>query len=72
MKTYVLAINGMMCGHCTARVEKTLASLDGAVSAKASLEEGTATVVAADGMDKDAMKAAVEAQGYEVTSVREE
>lgn len=72
MKTYVLAINGMMCGHCTARVEKTLASLDGAVSAKASLEEGTATVVAADSMDKDAMKAAVEAQGYEVTSVREE
>ena len=72
MKSYVLSVEGMMCGHCTARVEKALLGVDGVQSATASLEKGTATAVAADGVSADALKAAVEEQGYPVTSVTAE
>ena len=39
-----IQINGMMCNHCTAHVEKALSALDGVLSAKADLEGKCATV----------------------------
>lgn len=71
MKNYVLNIKGMMCGHCTARVTKALAAVAGVESVDVSLEEGTARVKA-DGVSAEQLKAAVEAQDYEVTAVAEE
>ena len=38
-ETLILQVNGMMCGHCTAAVEKACMSVPGTVSAEASLEE---------------------------------
>lgn len=71
MKNYVLNVKGMMCGHCTARVTKALAAVAGVESVDVSLEEGTARVKA-DGVSAEQLKAAVEAQDYEVTAVAEE
>lgn len=71
MKTYVLKVEGMMCGHCTARVEKALLAVDGVASAKASLEDGTATVIAAEDVAVAALAAAVEAQDYTVVETTE-
>ena len=66
---YVLKIDGMMCGHCTGRVEKALASTRGVLSVSVSLEDKSATVEVKDKVKPDALKKAVEAQGYAVTEV---
>lgn len=71
MKTYVLSIEGMMCSHCTGRVEKALKGVGGVADVTISLEEKNAVVRAEDGVSADALKAAVEAQDYPVTAVAE-
>lgn len=71
MKTYVLSIEGMMCSHCTDRVGKALSGVDGVKNVEVSLEEKNAVVTADESVTADALKAAVEAQDYPVTEVRE-
>ena len=71
MKTYVLSIEGMMCSHCTGRVSKALSGVDGVKNVEVSLEEKNAVVTADESVTADALKAAVEAQDYPVTEVRE-
>ena len=66
MKTTVLHVQGMMCGHCAAHVEKAMTDL-GAKSAKVDLAAGTVTVVAAAKLTVAAMTAAIVAAGYQVT-----
>ena len=63
-----LDIEGMMCGHCTARVEKVLKSVEGVTSVEVSLENKNA-VVSCNGDLGEALAAAVEAQDYKVTKV---
>ena len=71
MKTYVLSIEGMMCSHCTGRVEKALRAVAGVADVAVSLEEKNAVVSADESVTADALKAAVEAQDYPVTAVAE-
>ena len=71
MKNYVLEIKGMMCSHCTGRVEKALAAVDGVQSVNVSLENACAEVAATDGVTGETLKNVVTAQGYEVTEVKE-
>lgn len=71
MKNYVLEIQGMMCSHCTGRVEKALAAVDGVQSVNVSLENACAEVATMDGVTGETLKNAVTAQGYEVTEVKE-
>ena len=71
MKTYVLSIEGMMCGHCTGRVEKALKGVPGVKDVVVSLEDKNAVVRAEESVAADALKAAVEAQDYPVTAVTE-
>ena len=68
---YVLKIEGMMCAHCTGRVEKALSSTRGVLSVAVSLEDKSATVEVKDRVKVDVLKKAVEAQGYTVTEVIE-
>ncbi|MBQ9163065.1 MAG: heavy-metal-associated domain-containing protein [Clostridia bacterium] len=63
--THTFAVNGMSCSHCTARVEKALTEIKGVKSAKADLEAKTVTVTAADSVSLNALKAAVNALGFE-------
>lgn len=71
MKTYVLSIEGMMCSHCTGRVEKALRGVDGVSDVEVSLEKKRATVKCEASVTAEALKAAVEAQDYSVTQFEE-
>ncbi len=68
-----IKIEGMMCGHCEARVKKTLEATAGVAAALVDHSAGTAVVEFADGADVDATlaasTAAVEADGYVVKGV---
>ncbi|MCD1654134.1 heavy-metal-associated domain-containing protein [Treponema zuelzerae] len=63
--TVTLKIQGMSCGHCSARVEKALNSLPG-VSARVNLAEAYATVEAPEGFPLEQLTQAVEKAGYAV------
>ena len=62
-----LSIEGMMCAHCAAHVEKALNALPG-VTASVDLDSKTA-VVTGDAGD-EALKKAVADAGYQVTDIR--
>ena len=64
-----LHVEGMMCGHCEARVKKALEALPAVDEAVVSHEAGTAIVTLnAEVSDAD-LKKAVEDQDYKVTSI---
>ena len=64
-----LHIEGMMCGHCEARVKKALEALPEVSEAVVSHEAGTAIVTLTAAVDNDTLKKAVEDQDYPVTSI---
>ena len=66
-----MKIEGMMCGHCEARVKKCLEAIDGVSEALVSHENGTAVVTLAAEVSDSVLTAAVEAQDYTVVSVLE-
>ena len=66
MKNITLTVEGMSCGHCSARVEKALNAIEG-VSAKVDLDAKAASVTYPDTVTIDALKAAVTDAGYSVT-----
>ena len=68
MNTRTMKIEGMMCMHCSGAVEKALNSLPG-VTATVDLAAKTAAVTAEDAVTDTALKAAVEAAGYQVVSI---
>ncbi len=65
-----MKIEGMMCGHCEARVKKALEALDQVESAAVSHEAGTAVVTLKSDVADDVLKKAVEDQDYKVLSVQ--
>ena len=67
--TKTLKIEGMMCGHCEARVKKALEALPEVAQAVVSHEAGTAVVTLKAAIADDVLKKAVEAQDYTVTAV---
>ena len=66
----VMEIEGMMCGHCSGRVQKTLEAIDGVISAVANHETGTAEVELSAEVSNETLSSAVEEQGYHVLSVK--
>lgn len=64
-----MKIEGMMCGHCEARVQKCLEKLDGVGSASVSYERKTAEVTLTEDVPDDILRKAVEEQDYEVTGI---
>ncbi|MBE6702471.1 MAG: heavy metal translocating P-type ATPase [Ruminococcaceae bacterium] len=64
--TTVLTVNGMMCNHCTAHVEKALTAIKGVASAKADLASHTVTVEATAKITLDQLKKAIVEAGYTV------
>ena len=68
--TKTMNIEGMMCGHCEARVKKALEALAGVESAEVSHEKGTAVVSMSADVADDTLKEAVEAQDYKVDSIQ--
>lgn len=68
--TRTLQIEGMMCGHCEARVKKCLEELEQVAKAVVSHEEGTAVVTLSSDIADDVLKKAVEEQDYKVLDIR--
>ncbi len=64
-----MKINGMMCGHCEARVKKALEALPEVKEAAVSHEAGTAVLTLDAPVADEILKKAVEDQDYEVVSV---
>ena len=64
-----MKIEGMMCPHCEARVKKALEALDAVSAAEVSHVAGTAVVTLAAPAEDAVLKAAVEAQGYDVLGI---
>ena len=67
--TKTMSINGMMCAHCQAHVEKALNAIDG-VEAKVNLETKTATLTLSKDVSDDVLRGAVTEAGYEVVSIQ--
>ena len=65
-----LKVEGMMCGHCEARVKKALEALPEVDEAVVSHEADTAIVTLNAEVADDVLKNAVEAQDYKVTGIQ--
>lgn len=65
MKELVLTVEGMMCDHCKAHVEKACMKVDGVASAEASLEKKNVTVTYRQDVDREALIRQIEDAGYQ-------
>ena len=65
-KTVVFSVDGMMCEHCKARVEKALLDIKGVKSVKADLESKSVSVSVKESVSEDTLKSAVVSAGYKV------
>ncbi|MDO5400838.1 MAG: heavy metal translocating P-type ATPase [Eubacteriales bacterium] len=64
MKEQIIFVNGMMCGHCKARVEQVCKALPGVTDAVVDLEKKNVTVTGE--VNAEAVKKAITDAGYEV------
>ena len=67
--TKTMKIEGIMCGHCEARVKKALEALEAVELAEVSHVTGTAVVTLKVPVEDDVLRDAVEAQDYPVVSI---
>lgn len=68
--TKTMIVEGMSCGHCTARVQKALEAVEGVASVEMSLEEKSAVVALDREVPEEALKEAVTEAGYEVVEIK--
>ena len=66
----VLEVEGMMCEHCQATVEKGLNALDQVEKTHVDLKKKTVTVTLKEDISDDVLKKTVEDLGYEVKSIQ--
>lgn len=64
MKTTVLTVPDMMCGHCEMTVRKALSALDGVSDLSVDLQKKTVTVSHAAGISAEALLGAIAAEGF--------
>ncbi len=64
----LIKVDGMMCGHCEARVKMALEALDFVKEAKPSFEKGTVEVTLSANANESEMKKAIEDNDYKVLS----
>ena len=64
-----ISIEGMMCMHCVKHVNEALSKVDGVSLVEVSLENKNAIVTLTKDVSDSALKAAVEAEGYDVTNI---
>lgn len=65
----ILAIEGMMCAHCSQNVEKTLLSIENVSDAVVNLEQKTATVTMQEDINDDIFKEKIENAGYKLLGI---
>ena len=65
-----MIIEGMMCGHCTGRVQKVLEAVEGVTSVTMSLENKSAEIEMSAEVSDDVLKEVITEAGYEVIEIR--
>jgi len=65
----VITVEGMMCAHCTGRVQKALEAVEGVTAVTMSLEDKTASVELSEEVSDEKLTQAVLDEGYEVTGI---
>ncbi|MFM8507748.1 MAG: heavy-metal-associated domain-containing protein [Actinomycetota bacterium] len=68
MTTTVLHISGMSCQNCVKHLTQALRGVAGVDTVEVSLEAASATVHSGGAVSHEAMKAAVEEAGYQLTA----
>ena len=68
--TKTMIIEGMMCSHCTGRVEQALSALEGVNGVVMSLEGKSATVTMTAEVSDQVLTDTVTRAGYQVVSVK--
>lgn len=68
----VITIEGMMCEHCKAKVEKSLLELNGITKVKVSLKDKTATIYSSVSIPDKDITNAINKLDYKVTSIRKD
>lgn len=66
----LMVVEGMSCGHCSARVEKALMELDGVSKASVNLNTKEVRVELTGDLSADILTDAVEDAGYDVVDVK--
>ena len=66
MQTLSYSVPGMHCGHCKEAVEREIASVEGVTGVEADLDTKLVTV-SGKSVSDDAVRAAIEEAGYDVT-----
>lgn len=62
-------IEGMSCGHCAARIEKSLGKLEGVATVKVNLAGKFAEIDTAKELDDQSVLAAIDAAGYQFVKI---
>ncbi|MFI5687176.1 heavy-metal-associated domain-containing protein [Streptomyces sp. NPDC051636] len=65
--TTVYKVSGMSCGHCEGSVSSEISEIPGVTSVKAVASTGEVTVVSAAPLEEEAVRAAVDGAGFELT-----
>ena len=63
-ETIELKVDGMTCDHCVRAVTEAISSVDGVSEASVDLDAGAATLTG-EGVDLEAVVAAIVEEGYE-------
>jgi copper chaperone CopZ len=63
------AVSGMSCGHCKAAVEEEIGQVPGVASVTADVDSGL-VVVRGEGLEDDALRAAIDEAGYVAAPTR--
>lgn len=67
MTTAVFTVSGMTCGHCEKSVSEEVGALPGVLQVSADAKTGQVTVESEQPLDDEAVRAAVDEAGYELT-----
>ena len=70
MSTQEFRVLGMTCGHCVTFVTEAVETLNGVESVEVDLPAETVTVVSAQPLDPNELRAAIDRAGYELAPCR--
>jgi copper chaperone len=68
MATAKYLVKGMTCAHCVSAVSEEIRALPGVSAVAVDLASGEVTVTSAEGLDRQAVRAAVDEAGYELAN----
>ncbi|APU13527.1 copper chaperone [Actinoalloteichus fjordicus] len=68
LNTSTYTVTGMTCGHCVSSVQEEVGELAGVTDVAVDLPSGQVTVTSVTALDAEAVRAAVQEAGYEVTA----